>query len=140
MQNVLVTGANSGIGLALCKLLVTQHGCHVFLGSRSAERGAAAMAAIVADHPDAAGKLEVIQLDVSSDASCASAAASLSARGVTLFALVNNAACGLAHADVGGTEGLLNTNFYGMRRRRRRHHHRRRVSAHSQARSGLRRQ
>jgi NAD(P)-dependent dehydrogenase (short-subunit alcohol dehydrogenase family) len=34
-----VTGANSGIGLALTKQLVADHGCHVYLGSRSAERG-----------------------------------------------------------------------------------------------------
>ena len=36
---VLVTGGNSGIGLALCKLLVSEHGCYVFLGSRSSEKG-----------------------------------------------------------------------------------------------------
>jgi len=34
------TGGNSGIGLALCKLLATEHGCYVYLGSRSAEKGA----------------------------------------------------------------------------------------------------
>ncbi len=75
------------------------------------------MATIVTDHPDAAGKLEVIQIDVSNDASCAAAAASLSTKGVTLFAVVNNAGCQLAHGNGGGIEGLLNTNFYGMRYR-----------------------
>ena len=39
MKNILVTGGNSGIGLALCKLLVTGHGCHVYMGSRDVGRG-----------------------------------------------------------------------------------------------------
>jgi len=37
---IFVTGANSGIGLALCKQLVGKdYGHKVFLGSRSMERG-----------------------------------------------------------------------------------------------------
>ena len=27
-KSILVTGGNSGIGLALCTLLATEHGCH----------------------------------------------------------------------------------------------------------------
>jgi len=38
-KRIVVTGGNSGIGFALCKQLVTEHGCHVYLGSRSLERG-----------------------------------------------------------------------------------------------------
>ncbi len=38
-KHILVTGANTGIGLALTKQLVKDHGCHVYLGSRSEERG-----------------------------------------------------------------------------------------------------
>ena len=38
-----MTGANDGIGLALCKRLVTEQGCFVYMGSRSLERGTAAM-------------------------------------------------------------------------------------------------
>lgn len=37
-RRILVTGANSGIGLALTKQLVADN-CHVYLGSRNAERG-----------------------------------------------------------------------------------------------------
>lgn len=37
------TGANTGIGLALTKQLVSEHNCHVYLGSRDAERGAKAV-------------------------------------------------------------------------------------------------
>ena len=39
MKQVLVTGGNSGIGFALCKILVSEHNCYVFLGSRNADKG-----------------------------------------------------------------------------------------------------
>jgi len=110
---VVVTGGNSGIGLALCKLLATEHGCYVYLGSRSAERGTAAIKTIVDSTPAAAGKIELLQVDVSDDASCISAAATLKAKGVTLYGLVNNAGVGLAHGDVGGADAIMNTNYKG---------------------------
>ena len=40
-KHILVTGASSGIGLALCKLLVRDHDCYVFLGSRNLQKGIA---------------------------------------------------------------------------------------------------
>ena len=43
IKRILVTGANTGIGLALTKQLVADYGCHVYLGSRNAERGARAV-------------------------------------------------------------------------------------------------
>ena len=49
--------------------------CHVFLGARNLERGEAAVKKILDDFPDAAGKIEVLQIDVTDDASCAAAAA-----------------------------------------------------------------
>jgi len=112
-QHVVVTGGNSGIGLALCKLLATEHGCYVYLGSRSAERGAAAVKSIVDDVPAAAGKIEVLLVDVSNDASCTAAAATLQAKGVVLYGLVNNAGVGLGHGDVGGVDAIMNTNYKG---------------------------
>jgi len=42
-MNYIIPGANSGIGLALTKQLVADHGCHVYLGARNAERGAKAV-------------------------------------------------------------------------------------------------
>ena len=33
-KRIVVTGGTSGIGLALCKKLVLEHGCHVYLGAR----------------------------------------------------------------------------------------------------------
>lgn len=115
-KKILVTGGNAGIGLALCKLLVSKHGCHVFLGSRSPAKGEAAVASIVEAHPEAVGNIEAVSIDVSDDASVAAAAATLEERGVKLYALVNNAGAGLAHGDVGGVPGLMNVNYYGPKR------------------------
>jgi NAD(P)-dependent dehydrogenase (short-subunit alcohol dehydrogenase family) len=53
--------------------------------------GAAAVKSIVDDVPAAAGKIEVLLVDVSNDASCTAAAATLQAKGVVLYGLVNNA-------------------------------------------------
>ena len=90
-KNILVTGGNAGIGLALCRQLVADHGAKVFMGARSAERGVAGMKQITDAHPDCAGRIEVLSIDVSDDASVAAAAGKLKAKGVTLYALVNNA-------------------------------------------------
>lgn len=114
-KKILVTGGNSGIGLALCKQLAADHGCHVIMGSRSAERGQAALESI--QMPEgASGKIELLQVDVGDDASVAAAAAKVGADlgGGKLFALVNNAGIGLAASA--GPEETVNTNFYGPKR------------------------
>ena len=43
-KNILVTGGNAGIGLALCRQLAADHGAKVFMGARNAERGASQLA------------------------------------------------------------------------------------------------
>jgi len=111
-----VTGATSGIGLALCKLLVRDHGCYVYMGARNMDKGAACLKGIVDECPEAAGKLELLQLDVVDAKSIAAAAEALKSKGVTLYALVNNAGVGLAQPDApNGPEGILATNFYGVK-------------------------
>jgi carbonyl reductase 1 len=112
---ILVTGGNSGIGLALCKQLAAR-GCRVFMGTRSKERGAAALSSIAdALGADVAARIEPIQLDVADDASVQAAAASLRSSNVVLYALVNNAGIGL-NSGPGHVETLLNTNFVGPKR------------------------
>ena len=50
-KHVLVTGASSGIGLALCKLLIRDHSCYVYLGSRNVPKGEAALKTIIGKCP-----------------------------------------------------------------------------------------
>ena len=116
-RRIVVTGGSSGIGLALCRQLVVDRGCHVYLGSRSEERGAVAVAAILEAAPaDAAARLELLRIDTTSDESVGAAAAIVAASlgGATLYALVNNAGCGLAHGVAG--EVVLDTNLHGAKR------------------------
>jgi NAD(P)-dependent dehydrogenase (short-subunit alcohol dehydrogenase family) len=116
-KHILVTGASSGIGLALCKLLVRDHGCHVYLGARNAAKGEACLKELLAEVPAAAGKIELLSLDGTGDASVAAAAASLKAKSVTLYGLVNNAGVGLAQPGApNGAEAILATNLYGVKR------------------------
>ena len=110
-KNILVTGGNSGIGLALCKLLIKDHSCYVYLGSRDETRGADAMKKILEEVPAKSDKIEVIKIDVGDDNSCAEAAKTLKAKGIKLYALVNNAGIMSAEAEV-----IMNTNFKGPKR------------------------
>ena len=85
-KTVLVTGANTGIGYALCKLLATEHSCSVLLGSRTKSKGEKAVADIKKLAPSAS--VELVEIDVSSDESVAAAAAAVKAKGVTLYGLM----------------------------------------------------
>lgn len=85
---VLVTGANSGIGLEAARLLAG-HGAQVALGCRSVDKGRQAAADIAATHPDAA--VEVIQLDLADLGSVAAAAQDAGRRWDRLDVLINNA-------------------------------------------------
>ena len=95
MKNILVTGGNAGIGLALCRQLLVDHGCFVFMGARSTERASLSVKSITKDFPNLAENVEVLEMDVSDDASVAAAASAFKATGKTLDAIVNNAGVGL---------------------------------------------
>ncbi|HEX8804981.1 MAG TPA: SDR family NAD(P)-dependent oxidoreductase [Acidimicrobiales bacterium] len=82
----LVTGANKGLGLETARRLGAL-GWRIFVGARDRERGAAAVAGLVAGGADA----HLVELDVTSDASVEAAAAHLAARTDHLDVLVNNA-------------------------------------------------
>jgi len=113
-KHILVTGASSGIGLALCKLLIRDHSCYVYLGSRNVAKGEMAMKTILEEVPDKADMIEVIQIDVGNDFSVKAAAKTLRDRGVKLYALVNNAGIAGSGADV--TDVMMNTNYEGPKR------------------------
>ncbi|MFC8128374.1 oxidoreductase [Streptomyces sp. NPDC057302] len=83
-----VTGANSGLGLATTRALAGRGG-HVILAVRDKEKGDRAVAEITADHPDAS--LEVRLLDLADLGSVRGFADQLHADHSRLDVLINNA-------------------------------------------------
>jgi NAD(P)-dependent dehydrogenase (short-subunit alcohol dehydrogenase family) len=100
-RTVVVTGANTGIGQATA-LALAQEGWRVYVASRSAAKGEAAVASIKA----AAGSDSVffLALDLADLESVRSCAEGFLARGEPLHVLVNN-------AGVGGARGLTRQGF-----------------------------
>jgi len=102
---VLVTGANKGIGRAICEKLLSEYPeTEVYLGSRDAARGKAACAEIERTS-GASGRLHLVELDVEDDASVRRAADSVGA----LDGFVANAGVGFGN----GFEKTIGTNFFG---------------------------
>ena len=117
MRRILVTGANKGIGLAIVTAILDEHDdTFVFLGSRDEGRGQAAREGLLKDHPAWGDRVQVVELDVSSDASVSAAAARVrsTAEGATpLYAVVNNAGIGLGVVDL---RAVLEVNTLGVKR------------------------
>ncbi len=87
-RTAVVTGANSGLGLAAARALAAA-GADVVLACRNLEKGEAAVGSIRADLPDASVVLE--ELDLSSLASVRDFAARFEAERGALDLLINNA-------------------------------------------------
>src|SRR3954454_20729104 len=102
-----VTGANSGIGLEVCRQLA-ERGYDVVLGARDPQKGREA-------EPD----LDVCALDVASDEGVAAAAAWLAERHGRCDVLVNNAAilydtwARASSADLAEVHAAFETNLFG---------------------------
>ena len=86
-KTFLVTGANTGIGFETAKVFAARGG-RVLLGSRSKERGQAAIARIIDAHPEA--DLALIEIDLA-DLSSVRRAAAIVTTEPRLDVLVNNA-------------------------------------------------
>jgi NAD(P)-dependent dehydrogenase (short-subunit alcohol dehydrogenase family) len=104
MTVTLITGANKGLGYETARRLVAE-GHTVYLGARSAERGGAAASKLGA---------QFVRLDVTDDASVATALAAIDQREGHLDVLVNNA--GISTSEVTGDIALqvFDTNAVGL--------------------------
>ncbi len=105
MTVTLITGANKGLGYEAARQLIGR-GHTVYIGARSAERGVAAASEL---------GCQFVQLDVTDEASVASALAAIAEREGHLDVLVNNAGIS-TWADVSGPEALqvFDTNAIGL--------------------------
>ncbi|KPI42426.1 putative oxido [Cyphellophora attinorum] len=87
---IIVTGASSGIGAELARMLYTKHAT-VYLAARSQEKLEKAKAAIEAAVPQSEGRLELLLLDLSDLASIKRSAEDFLVREKSLHVLIHNA-------------------------------------------------
>lgn len=108
-RTVIITGANRGIGQQVASVLATD-GWNVLVAARDRQKGDAAAARL---RKLTGGRLKGVELDVTSDASVATAAQKLRDGAIRIDALVNNAG---VYGEARGSDGCartLETNFFG---------------------------
>ena len=118
IKHIIITGANKGIGLATsAAVLDARQDVAVLLGSRDIGRGEAAVDSLCAGHPERQARVQLLPVDVASDASVAAARERVRARlddtGGELHALINKAGTGFGSADLAG---VVNVNTCGPKR------------------------
>lgn len=116
MKRALITGANKGIGFETARQLL-QQGYYVYLGSRSAVNGQAAVEKLKAG---GLNNVMAIQLDVTDPGSVKAARASVGRETDVLDVLVNNAGVLGGFPQAALSSGIeefnetLDTNLYGV--------------------------
>jgi NAD(P)-dependent dehydrogenase (short-subunit alcohol dehydrogenase family) len=108
-RTALVTGGNRGIGQQVARVLASD-GWDVLIGARDWQK---ADAAAVRLRKETGGRLKAVELDVTSDASVATAARKLRDGAIRIDALVNNAGVYGAARGPDGVARLIETNFFG---------------------------
>lgn len=89
---VLITGGNGGLGYEAVKAFFeSEKAYHVFMGSRSVEKGKEAIDKLRQEVPSATNTLGLVQLDLASDESINRAFAQVQSEVGHIDALVNNA-------------------------------------------------
>ena len=89
---ILITGANAGIGFELASQLLADKTKHVIIGSRSLEKGSAALQTLRSRNQP--GTVDLVQLNIDQRASIEAAAKKLQQDYGRIDALVNNAGIG----------------------------------------------
>ncbi|MCK8495780.1 SDR family oxidoreductase [Spirosoma sp. RP8] len=116
MKQVLITGANKGIGFETARQLL-QNGYYVYIGSRSLENGQAAVEKLKAE---GLTQVEAVQLEVTNSESVRAAREEIGRKTDVLDVLVNNAGINggmpqsSLEASVDQFERVFNTNLYGV--------------------------
>ena len=106
---MLITGGNRGIGQQVASVLASD-GWDVLIGARDRQKGDASAARL---RRATGGRLRGVELDVTSDASVATAAQKLRDGAIQLDALVNNAGVYGAARGADGVARTIETNFFG---------------------------
>ncbi|KAJ5721152.1 uncharacterized protein N7483_009086 [Penicillium malachiteum] len=106
----IVTGGNSGIGYYTAAHLA-KHGANVYIGSRSTEKGTAAITEIKKMHPSA--NVHLLKMNLMDLNSVLSAAEHFIALGIALHGLVNNAGIIVTPFEItkDGYEAQWQTNY-----------------------------
>jgi len=116
MKNVLVTGANKGIGFEVAKQ-VAELGYHVFLGCRDLHKGLEAVDQLKESGISA---VEALEIDVSDLSSVHNAASTLASKIDVLDILINNAGTAgpqpqnISQCDISVVKELFETNVFGV--------------------------
>ena len=98
---VLITGANSGVGLATAKILTSAStDYHVIIAARSLSKAKIAKSEVEAENTNSSSRLSTVQLDVTDGASITRAHDFVEKEFGYLDALINNAAVGSSDPDV----------------------------------------
>jgi len=112
MKNVLITGANKGIGFETAKQLIVL-GYYVYLGSRDLEKGVEAAKQLNSD------RVEAVQIDVSDEQSINKARKIIGSKITSLDVLINNAGTKEGASETPTTisteviRQVFETNFFG---------------------------